>query len=517
MNAYRIHLVCLSLLAALCTSCDSPDPLEPIPGPAAFAAGGTGKVNAPSNPKALTISHSRIDVSWQDNASNETGFEVHRLAGGAFGLVGSAGPGVTSYSDTGLIPSTEYCYKVRAVTVIGRKTSYSAFSSVACATTGAFTPMPLPKAPSETGANPINSTSVAVTWVDNADNEDGFRVERTVGNCWALPPLPWELAGTTGPNIGSFTDTGRTPDVMLCYRVVAFNAGGTATSYPEVYTFPPAAPTNLTAAKIDHRTISITWTDNSGIEDLYQVQRATAEAGPYTYVTYVGPNVTVYRDAGLEGGTTYWYRVRANKNWGFSDFSNPASATTDPTPPPAPPDAPSGINVTPGASTWVSVTWADNSWNEDGFRLERSVNGGTSWTAARSTGPDATDSYDSELSSEQQVCYRVIAFNAVGDGIPSETDCTTPPAAPTGLIAAGVDWTTVDLAWNDNSAVEDGYEVWLSSTCQMDPEQLIASLPANSTVYRFTDVGGYCTVLGYYVRAAKDGGASDPSDMAPAP
>jgi fibronectin type III domain protein len=517
MNAYRIHLVCLSLLAALCTSCDSPDPLEPIPGPTAFAAGGGGKVNAPSNPKTVTISHSQIDVSWQDNASNETGFEVHRLAGAAFGLVGSTGAGVINYSDTGLIPSTEYCYKVRAVTVVGRKTSYSAFSSVACATTAGFTPIPLPKAPSETRANPINSSSVAVTWVDNADNEDGFRVERTVGNCWALPPLPWELAGTTGPNIVSFTDAGREPDVMLCYRVVAFNAGGTATSYPEAYTFPPKAPTNLAATKIDHRTISITWTDNSGVEDLYQVQRATAEAGPYAYVTYVGSNVTVYRDAGLEGSTTYWYRVRANKNWGFSDFSNPASATTDPTPPPAPPDAPSSINVTPSASTWVTITWADKSWNEDGFRLERSVNGGTSWTAARSTGPDATDSYDSELSSEQQVCYRVIAFNAVGDGIPSETDCTTPPAAPTGLTAAGVDWTTVDLAWTDNSSVEDGYEVWLSSTCQMDPEQLIASLPANSTAYRFTDVGGYCTVLGYYVRAAKDGGASDPSNMASAP
>jgi hypothetical protein len=65
--------------------------------------------------------------------------------------------------------------------------------------------------------------------------------------------------------------------------------------------------------------------------------------------------------------------------------------------------------------------------------------------------------------------------------------------------------------------VEDGYAVWLSSTCQMDPEQLIATLPANSTAYRFTDAAWYCTVLGYYVKAAKDGGASDPSNFAPVP
>src|SRR5437764_6349312 len=35
------------------------------------------KKNAPSNTNAVAASDSRIDVAWQDNSTNATGFEVH--------------------------------------------------------------------------------------------------------------------------------------------------------------------------------------------------------------------------------------------------------------------------------------------------------------------------------------------------------------------------------------------------------------------------------------------------------
>jgi TolB protein len=84
------------------------------------------------------VSASAIAVSWQDNSTNETGFEVYRSTtgpSGAFALLASTAANVTAYSDGGLSGSSQYCYEVRAVRTRGGKTSYSAFSSAACATT----------------------------------------------------------------------------------------------------------------------------------------------------------------------------------------------------------------------------------------------------------------------------------------------------------------------------------------------------------------------------------------------
>ena len=114
----------------------------------------------------------------------------------------------------------------------------------------------------------------------------------------------------------------------------------------------------------------------------------------------------------------------------------------------------------PAGSNWVNTSWVDNATNETGFRVQRSLDLGVNWTTVVTIyGQNATSITDYSLTSEQRVCYRVIAFNADADSPPSNTDCTAPPAAPSGLTATVVDSKTVDLAWIDNSTVEDGYEV----------------------------------------------------------
>ena len=110
-----------------------------------FGASAAAQVNAPSNTNAISVSDGRIDVSWQDNSTNETGFEVHRSAtgsAGVFTLVATTTANVTARTDTGLNPSTQYCYKARAFITVGSGTSYSDFSNTACATTLAPPPPP---------------------------------------------------------------------------------------------------------------------------------------------------------------------------------------------------------------------------------------------------------------------------------------------------------------------------------------------------------------------------------------
>jgi hypothetical protein len=95
---------------------------------------------APSNINAVAVSESRVDVSWRDNSTHERGFELYRSANGVrgvFTLVATAAVGATTFPDLGLNPSTQYCYKVRAVFRPSSWTRYSDFSQPACATTAA--------------------------------------------------------------------------------------------------------------------------------------------------------------------------------------------------------------------------------------------------------------------------------------------------------------------------------------------------------------------------------------------
>ena len=101
-----------------------------------ITASAAAQPNAPSNTNAVAVSDSQVNVSWQDNSPNETGFEIHRSTNGpsgAFTLIATTTASAISRADTGLNPSTQYCYKVRAFKKADGHTTYSNFSNAACA------------------------------------------------------------------------------------------------------------------------------------------------------------------------------------------------------------------------------------------------------------------------------------------------------------------------------------------------------------------------------------------------
>jgi hypothetical protein len=490
-------------LCFLLTGCDQ----QPLTAPSMQAANSESgaSVSAPSLASAAALSATQIDLAWQDNASNELGFEVHRSSspGGVFSLRLSTGSNVINFRDEGLSAATQYCYKVRAFRKIGNKpNTYSVFSNVACATTPPPPPPPPPPvaAPSAMTVIPLTSEHIAVSWTDNSDNEDGFRLERS-----ATSAGPWTPAATFGPNSTSFT-LGLLPgEQQVCYRVFSFNALGSSLPSNVDCTTPPARPSGLTAVGIAGPAIDLAWTDNSGAEDGYQVSRA-ASGEPWIAVADLPANTTSYRDAGVIADNTYYYEVRAKKDGGFSYPSNTASAASAS----APPVAPTDVTATPNSSSAVWIAWVDNSPNDGGFRIERSTDGGATWVSV-AVGGAGGSAIDSALVSEQPVCYRVFAFNNQGDSPPSNSDCTVPPAGPTNLMVNYVEDLVVDLTWFDNSGVEDGYELWASGSCGFFP---IASLPANTISYRYVIEDPYGTAS-FYVVATKDGGYSDFSSRPP--
>ncbi|HEX2958167.1 MAG TPA: PA14 domain-containing protein [Chitinispirillaceae bacterium] len=74
----------------------------------------------PTGLAATTVSSSQIDLSWTDNADNETGYVIERaLLGQSFSTVATLGAGVTSYASTGLLANSQYQYRVQAVNYAG--------------------------------------------------------------------------------------------------------------------------------------------------------------------------------------------------------------------------------------------------------------------------------------------------------------------------------------------------------------------------------------------------------------
>ncbi len=204
MLAMRQYSLAGSLVLLIVLACDQIQPVEPAV-EAAFTAASGPTVKAPSNTNAVAVSVSRIDVSWQDNSPNETGFEVHRSTtgpSGTFTLLAPPGRNATAFGDTGLVPSTQYCYKVRAFKTSDGRTAYSQFSPTACATVLASEP---PAAPWLWGADGYFLGTIALSWSDHSNNEDGFTIEA----CWGVTcgDADFTAIAFTGANVTGYTVT----------------------------------------------------------------------------------------------------------------------------------------------------------------------------------------------------------------------------------------------------------------------------------------------------------------------
>jgi len=195
-----------------------------------------------------------------------------------------------------------------------------------------------------------------------------------------------------------------TPEIDADYALVV--TGGT-TSVPT----PPAAPTDLTATVASCSQINLGWTDNSGDETSFKIERST-DGSNFSEIASVGANVTSYNNTGLTAGTTYYYRVRAYNGGGYSGYTNTANAAT-PVCPPAPPAAPSNLTATPGRNN-VALNWTDNSNNETGFRVYRGTTS-SNLVLIATVGANVTTYNNTGLARRTTYYYKVCAYNAEGE------------------------------------------------------------------------------------------------------
>ena len=398
----------LQILASACEPTAAVDATSQrnmtVPNSASFTA-------SPSTATVSATSWNSISVRWQTSPS-ASGYQVFRsIAGpaGTYTQIASTSANVGAYDDSGLTGSTQYCYEVRSFKYTGKTISYSAFSSPGCATT----PAPPIAPPSDVSAVP-QEFQILLKWKDNSDNEDGFRIEATFGGSTQSFTVP---ANTTS----TYFNNGTT-EQLWCFRIFAFN---TVASIPSssICTGIPSRPWGL-AASVEGQGIRLSWLDNSALEDGYKVYRSD-NGSSFSEIAALPANSGTYLDAAVRADVSYTYHVQAVKDGGYSYFSNDAVAVV-PTAPPADPtnvDAAYTYN-TDNATATLGVSWSDNSTNEAGFRIEFSWDGVTEWSTYAQA-PANTSYFETTFWSQggDGGCFRVIAFNVLGDSNPSNVAC----------------------------------------------------------------------------------------------
>src|SRR5207247_1315919 len=163
-----------------------------------------------------------------------------------------AATSTTSFTNTGLSPSTTYTSAVAAFDAAG---NLSARSSAASATTPAAPDTTPPSVPTGLTASAVSSSQINLSWTASFDNVgvSGYRVYR--GGT--------QIATTSAT---SFANTGLSPSTTYSYTVAAVDAAGNLSAQSSAAsaataaapdTTPPLAPTGLTASAVSSSQINL--------------------------------------------------------------------------------------------------------------------------------------------------------------------------------------------------------------------------------------------------------------------
>jgi hypothetical protein len=176
----------------------------------------SGTPPAPTNLKATSMSSSRVDLTWSDNSTNETGVKIYRKIGsaGVWTLVKQTTTNVKSFIDNTAAnnsSATIYYYYVLALNGSGSSPSSNT----------AIVPF-----------QPVNlivdkgtvAGSIKLTWTDKSSNETGFEIWRKSGECSST--ATWVKVAAVGTNKTTWTDTGRISGSDYAYKIRAYIKSG---------------------------------------------------------------------------------------------------------------------------------------------------------------------------------------------------------------------------------------------------------------------------------------------------
>ncbi len=296
---------------------------------AQFQAGSPPTV--PATLTATVISSTQINLSWAASSDvvGVTGYLIERCSGTGCSNFGQIANGTaTSYSDTGLTPSSSYTYRVRAVNAGNNVSDYSTTATATPGGGGGGDTQP-PTAPSGLSAS-ATASSANLSWTASTDNVGvtAYYIERCLGSgCTTFTQI-----GTSSTD--SYTDTGLSASTSYTYRVRATDAAGNLSGYSNTAvattTVGLTAPSGLIVVAAASSEIDLAWSGSTGGSGTisYLLERCNGVSCS-SFAQIGAPSGTSYNSTSLSASSSYSYRARATDPQGdLSPYSNTVSYTT---------------------------------------------------------------------------------------------------------------------------------------------------------------------------------------------
>jgi hypothetical protein len=171
--------------------------------------------SAPASIGGQALTASSVQISWAA-ATDDWGVAKYQVLRDGSLVATVSATSQHSYIDTGLDAQTSYRYEVRALDASGNQGSSVEIYIV---TLDAVS-VTVPDAPSS-----LVVQTKSLTWSDNADNEDGYRLEYRLYN-----DSNFQLLIALDANTVSYIHETQANNAYICYRVSAFNSAGTVSS-----------------------------------------------------------------------------------------------------------------------------------------------------------------------------------------------------------------------------------------------------------------------------------------------
>lgn len=336
---------------------------------------------------------------------------------------------------------------------------------------------------------------VDLSWIDHADNETGFTIERSSNGGSSYTSI-----GTASANATTYTDSTATIGTSYKYRIKATGSAEDS-AYSTVVSVNLLAdtPTGLTATSTSNIQIDLEWNDVEG-ETGYRIDRSI-NGTTWTQLTEPEADEESFSDTGLTANTKYYYRIVAVTGIGNSAASTTAFATTKP-------PQPTLLVGTPTTAA-IALSWKDVA-GETGYRIDRSLDN-SSWSQLATTAANVVKYTNTGLSSTTTYYYRVKAVGPGGDSVASDTlTKATMPTAPSDVYVYAASPTSLKLSWADLLG-ESGYRVEkLAGTTWSQIGSDLAANKVATTITGLTEGTSYS----FRVTAINGSGTSTPSATA---
>ncbi len=173
-----------------------------------------------------------------------------------------------------------------------------------------------PAAPTKLVVTPASGTELDLGWTDNATNETGYEVWRSISGG------AWVRVAQLAANTVSYMDVGLTQGTSYSYYVRAVDSAGSADSNTvnSSTPMPPQTPSGAMVTSLTPYEVDLQWVDNSSNESGFKILRRVNNVN-FAEIGSLPPNTTTYQDKSVQPGIAYEYHIQAYNIAGYSDFA----------------------------------------------------------------------------------------------------------------------------------------------------------------------------------------------------